>query len=171
MKTLLSAALLLFPLACAKGAPPQLTIYNAGFALVRESLPLDLRAGDNLVRCSEVTKQIDPGSVILRDSTGKSDFAVLEQKFSGEPLDRERMLALFEGETIPFRLSEPGAVKIANGKLVRATPKGAQPIVEVDGQLLFDLPGVPMFPRLPDGVTLRPELSWRISAKQPVKLN
>jgi hypothetical protein len=44
-------------LACAGGAAAEssLTIYNQNFAVVRESLPLDLKSGTNEVSVTEIT--------------------------------------------------------------------------------------------------------------------
>ena len=52
-------------------ADPALTIYNQDFAVVRETLPLDLQAGSNTIRFSGATAHLEPDSVILRDPTGK----------------------------------------------------------------------------------------------------
>src|ERR1035441_1991334 len=42
------------------GADPALTIYNQNFAVVRETLPLDLKAGNNTVRFSGATAKGAP---------------------------------------------------------------------------------------------------------------
>jgi hypothetical protein len=39
------------------GADPALTIYNQNFAVIRDTLPLDLKAGNNTVRFSGVTAE------------------------------------------------------------------------------------------------------------------
>jgi hypothetical protein len=52
------------------GADPALTVYNQNFAVIRETLPLDLKAGNNTVNFDGVTVQVEPDSVILRDPTG-----------------------------------------------------------------------------------------------------
>jgi hypothetical protein len=161
----------------AQAAPPSLTIYNGGFAVVRESIPLDLHAGENSVRSTEVTSQIDPGSVILHDPTGKTEFRILEQKFSSEPATRENMLAMFEGQTIPFHILDLPASHDVNGKIIRGAftrqisggTEKFDPIVELDGRYVVGLPGLPMFPKLPDSVVLKPELSWKISVVKAAK--
>ena len=153
------------------GAPPQLTIYNSGFALVRQSVSLDLRAGENVVRSADVTRQIDPGSVILRDPTGNTPFSISEQKFSGDSLSKDRMLMRFEGQTIPFRVTDPSGTKTVNGRVIRGPSVGIEPIIEMDGRYLFELPGAPIFPSLPDAAALRPELTWKISVKDAAKVD
>jgi len=44
--------------------------YNQNFAVIRETLPLDLKAGNNTVNFEGATAQVEPDSVILRDATG-----------------------------------------------------------------------------------------------------
>jgi hypothetical protein len=43
---------------------------------------------------------------------------------------------------------------------------GGQPIIEVDGKLMFRLPGEPLFPALPDESILKPTLTWQLNADQ-----
>ena len=73
------ASLCLWFTALLSGANPALTIYNQNFAVIRETLPLDLKSGNNTVRFSGVTAQVEPDSVILRDPSGRRTVQVLEQ--------------------------------------------------------------------------------------------
>jgi len=43
---------------------PALTIYNQNFAVVRDTVPIDLKQGVNNVRFTETTAHLEPGSVI-----------------------------------------------------------------------------------------------------------
>jgi hypothetical protein len=47
----------------------------------------------------------------------------------------------------------------------------ANPIIEVDGKLQFQLPGLPIFPALADQTILKPELSWQLNASKPGKVD
>jgi hypothetical protein len=55
-----------------------ITIFNANFAVVRQSIPLDLKAGTNHVTFADATAHIEPDSVILRDPEGRRALRVLE---------------------------------------------------------------------------------------------
>ena len=55
--------------ALVSGADPALTIYNQNFAVIRETLPLDLKAGNNTVRFSGATAHVEPDSVANRSLT------------------------------------------------------------------------------------------------------
>ena len=81
-------------------AETSLTIYNDDFAVIRDTLKLDLHAGANQVRYPDVALYAEPSSVILRDPSGKTELQIQEQAFRGGAVNQETMLAWFEGQTI-----------------------------------------------------------------------
>jgi len=169
------AASLLFAAALAAGAQPALTIYNQNFAVVRDTVPLDLKAGANAVIYSGATAQVEPDSVILRDPAGKHSLQILEQNYRNDPVSQELLLSLFEGKTIDFqniRTKDSTQVpEIIQGKIVRSgfVPGGGseQPIIEVNGKLQFSLPGEPLFPDLGNDTILKPAFNWLLQSDQP----
>jgi hypothetical protein len=180
MKTLTPILLLavLFSAGIA-GADPALTIYNQNFAVVRDTVPLDLKAGDNSVIYSGATAQVEPDSVILRDPTGKHSLQILEQNYRNDPVSQELLLSLFEGKTIDFekrRMKDNTQVdEPISGKIIRSgyVPGGAteQPIIEVNGKLQFSLPGEPRFPDLGDDTVLKPAFNWLLQSDKPGKFD
>lgn len=157
-------------------APPALTIYNQDFAVVRERLPLDLRAGVNAVSFSGTTTQLEPDSVVLRDPAGRVDLRVLEQSYRAETASPELMLSFYEGRELDFLVrTDTGKEYIVRGEVIRSgyAPGGRNrvaPIIEVDGQLRFSLPGEPLFPALADDAILEPTLNWQVHAPAAAKL-
>lgn len=163
-------------------ADPSLTIYNDNFAVIRDVLALDLKAGDNSAETSQVTALLEPDSVILRDPTGKRPLQILEQNYRADPASQGYLLSLFEGKTIDFRVVRGEKEEIVKGKIIRsgyqpgniqlsypgATSANAlrQPLIEVNGQLRFTLPGEPLFPFLPEGASLYPTLNWILRTPQ-----
>src|ERR1700745_780974 len=100
---------------------PALTIYNQNFAVVRDSVPIDLKQGVNNVRFTETTAHLEPASVILRDPSGKTNLQILEQNYRNDPVSQELLLSLSEGKTIDFLVSEPNKPNtIVQGKVVRS---------------------------------------------------
>jgi len=160
-------------------AEPALTIYNQNFAVVRDSVPLDLKSGVNEVRFAGATAHLEPDSVILRDPAGKRALQILEQNYRNDPVSQELLLSLNEGRTIDFqiqRMKDNTTVReLIPGKVVRSgyVPGGGveQPIIEVNGNLQFFLPGQPLFPSLGDDTILKPTLNWLLRADQPGKLD
>jgi len=188
----------LFCAACgtaASAAQPSLTIYNQNFAVVRDTIPLDLKAGVNDIRFTETTAHLEPDSVILRDPAGKTKLQILEQNYRNDPVSQELLLSIFEGKTIEFETDLGwGQKKVVAGKIIRSgyVPHGqsamhrygqayyqsqmamasetGQPIIEVEGKLQFALPGRPVFPPLTGGTILKPTIDWQINADKAGKL-
>ncbi len=157
-------------------AGPALTIYNDNFAVVRETIPLELKAGVNQVNFSGVTTQVEPDSVVLRDVSGKSALRILEQSYRADAASEGLLLSLNEGKEIDFLVTDQDAKEYTvRGRVVRSGYKAggaaSTPIVEVDGKLRFSLPGRPVFPTLGDGAILQPTLSWQLHAEQAAKLD
>jgi hypothetical protein len=177
MKTLTTA--LLCAAALSAAAQPALTIYNQDFAVVRDSVPLDLKAGVNPVQYPGATAQVEPDSVILRDPTGAHSLQILEQDYRNDPVSQELLLSLFEGKTIDFqniRTKDNTQVReIIPGRIVRSgyVPHGGaeQPIIDVNGKLQFSLPGEPLFPTLGDDTVLKPTMNWLLQTDKPGSFN
>ena len=103
MKIFAFILLVAVALPCAMGtAEPALTIYNQNFAVVRDTVPLDLKAGVNTVQFSGMTAHAEPDSVVLRDPKEKRSFQILEQNYRNDPISQELLLSLYEGKTIDF---------------------------------------------------------------------
>jgi hypothetical protein len=158
-------------------ADPALTIYNQNFAVVRDTVSLDLKPGINEARFSGMTAQAETDSVILRDSAGKAKFQILEQAYRNDPVSSGLMLQLNEGKTIDFYVREPNKPdRTVQGTIIRSgyNPGGraaTQPIIEVDKKIQFSLPGEPVFPALGDDTILNPTLSWTINSAEPAKFD
>lgn len=184
--SLMLSCILVAP-AFTQNAPPALTIYNQNFAVVRQPLRLDLKAGTNRERYSGITAQLEPDSVVLRDPTGNRTLQILEQNYQADPVSMQSLLEKFEGQTIKFEIRHGDKIDEVSGKIVRAgdgysalrlgTPQQPcynppygpgcvqmeQPLIEVNGNLQFTLPGTPLFPALPPDTNLLPTLDWMLS--------
>jgi hypothetical protein len=178
-------------------AQPSLTIYNQNFALVREQLDLDLKKGTNEVQFTDITAHLEPDSVVLRDPTGKRGLQILEQNYRADPISQGLLLSLYEGKEIDFLTYDKDRnEKLIRGKIIRsgyvphysamsrygyqyaqqqnayAYNQGTgQPIIEVNGQLRFTLPGEPIFPSLTDDTILKPTINWLIKTNEKGKLD
>jgi hypothetical protein len=168
----------------AEPEPPAtaLTIYNQDFAVARTTLNLDLRAGVNNVETNQVTNQLEPDSVILRGlgqarDSAKPSFRILEQNYEAAVVTQDFLLQKYEGKTIEFELS-PGTN--VEGKIIRAPSmhqnqyggfEQTPALIEVKGQMQFQLPGVPLFPSSTDGLLLKPALRWQIESEKPQKVD
>ena len=182
-------------------ASPDLTIYNQNFAVVRDTVPLDLKPGVNDVSFADTTAHLEPDSVILRDPAGKLKLQILEQNYRNDPVSQELLLSLFEGKTIDFFIHEPNKPdQVVKGKIIRSgyvahsleamqrygqqyamqqqamaygvVQAPGQPIIEMEGgKIQFGLPGQPIFPSLGDDTILKPMISWKLDAGAAAKLD
>ncbi len=175
-------------------AETQLTIYNRNFAVVKETRTLELREGENEVRVTDITAHLEPDSLVLRDRKNPDAIRILEQNYESDPLSEGLLLRKSEGKTLDFEVTAPqtGERKIVRGKILRsgyvphtaALPRygqqyamtqmahsradgGGQPIVEVDGKIVFGLPGKPVFEALDPKAFLKPTLLWRLWTRSP----
>ena len=190
------AAIVLLFAACSALAEPSLTIYNQDFAVVRDSLNLNLVQGTNEVRVTDITAHLEPDSVILRDPKGKHAIQILEQNYRADPVSEGLLLSLYEGKEIEFLVvGEKGDEKIVRGKIIRSgyvphqlgisrygqeyaarqmrytTGATGQPIIEVDKRLRFSLPGRPLFPSLADDTILKPTIHWLLQADKKARFD
>jgi Uncharacterized conserved protein len=195
--TLLAASLM--PLVVS--AQTALTVYNQNFAVVRETVPLELTKGVNSVTFDRATLHVEPDSVVLRDPSGKVALRILEQSYRADTASQGLMLSLFEGKELKFiARNQAGEERVVRGKVIRSgyTPNveaarrygqnfyqrqlamgggwggnqgNGSPIIEVDGELRFSLPGEPVFPTLADDTVLRPTLTWRVASDRAAKLD
>ncbi len=145
-----------------------LTVYNQNLALVRDVFQMHLKSGDNRVEYFGASSQTEPDSVILRDSTGRHPFEILEQNFHHSPATQAWLLSQFEGKELAFAVpsqdNNPVKPTLITGRIIRSgyVPDGdpVQPIVEVHGQWQFSLPGEPRFPAMDPDTMLKPNLNW-----------
>jgi hypothetical protein len=176
-------------------AETSLTIYNQNFGVVRDVVTLDLQQGVNQVRFADTTAHLEPDSVILRDPKTGVKLNILEQSYRADPISSGLLLSLNEGKEIEFYVREINKPdRVVKGKIIRSgyVPHNqtamqrygnryyqsqmgmaqgtAQPVIEVEGQLQFSLPGEPRFPTLADDTILKPTLDWRIHANQAAKI-
>ncbi|MDD3275496.1 MAG: hypothetical protein PHP93_00410 [Kiritimatiellales bacterium] len=151
-----------------------LTLYNQNFAVVREQIELKLNKGETQVAFSEITAHAEPDSVILRSLSQKNTLRILEQNYRADPISQNLLLNYFQGREIDF-LSETNLIKgkiIRGGHAVSRYPDPIpqeEPIIEVDGQLRFSLPGQPIFPTLGNDSILKPTFNWLLHSDREGK--
>src|SRR5580692_1263507 len=124
MKTMIAGMAGLFAAALTVSANPALTIYNENFAVVRDTVHLDLKPGVNDIAYTEATMHLEPDSVVLRDPAGKNDLQVLEQNYRADPISQGLLLNYYEGKTIDFEVAgsdnDLTKKRIVQGKIVRS---------------------------------------------------
>ncbi|MCB1183813.1 DUF4139 domain-containing protein [bacterium] len=131
----------------------QLTVYNHDLALVREVRRIDLPKGTFGLEFRDVPARINPVTLLVTGDGG-TGLTVLEQNYEFDLLSPERILAKYVGRQISW-IQEDGSR--VTGTLL-GTNSG--PVYEVDGEVVFEVPGRIALPSLPGNLRARPTLVW-----------
>lgn len=156
-----------------------LTIYNQGFALVKEQRNLDLKSGAQTMAVEDVASMIEPNSVSIQSLTEKGSFRVLEQNYQYDLISPVSILNKSVGAKIRFirvmgttrevlegtLLSSPnavvadpsgGSVQTYNGMVIRTD----------DGRIILNPQGEVEVLSIPEGLISRPTLLWEIDSNR-----
>ncbi|MHB1462623.1 MAG: DUF4139 domain-containing protein [Armatimonadota bacterium] len=163
-----------------------MTVYNGGFAVVRENRSLDLKKGMNTLRFEGVAQKIDPTSISIKSLTAPTELAVREQNYQYDLLNPTSILSKSVGQTIRIKQMNPkGSATILEGKLlnppvtvVANTDAGGggstyQGLVlqKSDGTLVLNPAGEVMIDALPAGLVSQPSLLWLLDVGKAGKHN
>ncbi len=168
---------------------PEITVYNQGFGLVKESRSLGLRAGRQTVAVEDVAALIEPNSVAIR-SVGRADaFSVLEQNYQYDLISVQAVLNKAVGKEVRFhRVLPNGQREVVIGTLLSSPtaivggPNGnstqtynGMVIRTPEGRILLNPSGEIEVTSLPEGLISKPTLLWEIESSQagdvPVELS
>lgn len=137
----------------------ELTLYDAGFALVRDVRRLVLGRGELELDFRDVAGSLQPESVLLEAPA----LRVLEQSFRYDVLSRERMLERYLGRRVRiYRWSEKAGREEAVDATVLSTRQGLA--LRIGDEISFDVPGRIAFPDLPADLVTEPTLIWRVDS-------
>jgi hypothetical protein len=159
---------------------PSLTIYNQDFAVVRDTVPLQLNSGVNQASFDNITSFVEPDSVVLRDPAGRVKLSILEQNYRTDIASQQNLLHAYEGKEIDFQRSPGDVVRARIIRAGGATYAGCYggncgysgaTIVEVNGKIQFGLPGTPIFPALQNEALLKPSLNWLLQSDRTASVD
>ena len=140
-----------------------LTVYNGGFAVVREVRPMVLRRGVQAVRFEGVPAQIDPTSLSLVSLTDPGSLSVIEQNYQYNLIGTNSVLDAAVGQRVRL-VRQIGDQMVAEEGVLISQP-GQGRIIELDdGRVLVDPQGTIELLTRPPGLLSRPSLLWRLSA-------
>lgn len=140
-----------------------LTVYNGGFAVVREVRPLALARGLNLVRWEGVAAQIDPTSLAIRSLTAPGALSVREQNYQYALIGTNTVLDAAVGQPIRLIRTIGDETVIEDGVLLSQPSEGR--IIRLDdGRILVNPEGTIELAGLPPGLLSRPSLLWHLHA-------
>lgn len=140
-----------------------LTVYNGGFALVREVRTIPLRRGTLAVRFEGVPSRIDPTSLSLASLSSPGAVSVREQNYQYNLISTQSVLDASVGQRIRLvRLI--GSQTIAEEGTLISQPGQGRIVRLDDGRVLIDPEGTIELTGLPDGLLSRPSLLWQLES-------
>ncbi|MBI5485898.1 MAG: DUF4139 domain-containing protein [Deltaproteobacteria bacterium] len=142
------------------------TVYNAGVALVREVREVDLPRGTTAVRWQDVAAQIRPETVFVGDPGEASTFAVLEQNYKYDLLTPTRLMELYVDRQLTLVTADPDSGVEEMEQATLLSTEGYQYVYRTDEGITFNHPGRVVFPEVPPNFVQRPTLEWLLDSHE-----
>ncbi|HWD37410.1 MAG TPA: DUF4140 domain-containing protein [Fimbriimonas sp.] len=172
------AALALGTVLAQKPGSEEVTVYNQGFALVKEVRSLNLKKGRQTVEVRDVPSQIDSTSVGIRNLLDPGGLQVLEQNYQYDLISPEAILNKSVGQRVRFIRTIGGQRDVLEGVLLNAptaivaSPDGGSSqtysgmaIKTTDGRIVLDPTGEVEVTSVPAGLISVPTLMWDLTSK------
>ena len=142
-----------------------LTVYNGGFAVVREVRPLVLRRGVQALRFEGVPSGIDATSLSLVSLTAPGSLSVLEQNYQYNLIGTNSVLDAAVGQRVRIVREVGDRTLTEEGVLISQPGQGR--IIELDdGRVLVNPEGTIELLTRPEGLLSRPSLLWRLATER-----
>lgn len=133
------------------------TIYNGNLALIKDSRSVMLNQALNKLAWREVSAQIRPETVLLRNLTHSSGFRLLEQNFNFELLTPQKLLEKYLGKEVTVIRTNPATgSETSEAATVLSTNEGT--ILKFKDRIESGIPGRIIFSGVPENLRDRPTL-------------
>ncbi len=140
-----------------EGAGIEITAYNQNLGLIKDRREIQLSKGENVVEFQDVASLIDATSVHFKSITAPTKCIVEEQNYEYDLISGNKLLEKYLGKEISVGIGN----KSYHGKLLSSS-----------GGLILDLGEAGIitlgrydniqFPRLPQGLIIKPTLVWHL---------
>jgi len=157
----------------------EVTVYNQGFGLVKETRTMTLKAGRQTVAVEDVAAMIEPTSVSIVSKSAPGSFEVLEQNYQYDLISPEAILNKSVGQRVRFIRTLAGQRDVLEGILISAptaivgTPEGGNirtyngmVIRTDDGRIVLNPTGEIEVREVPAGLISKPTLLWDLETKR-----
>ena len=143
----------------------QLTVYNGGFALVRDTRGVTLNDGINSIEVSDVAAKIDPTSVLFAAVTAPNSVVILEQNYQYDLISPDNILNKSAGQRVTFTgFDSNGKPYTQSGVLLAPPANGGIVIKADDGSLTLRPQGQVSLAKMPEGLHPKPTLNWLLQS-------
>ncbi len=138
-----------------------------GYALVRHDRPIDLKAGRETLRFTDVAAFIDPTTVQFSSLTDPEGTRVLEQNFQFDLVSTQKLLSRYIDRQVALDRVVGDEISTLEGTLLSSVD--GLVLRGKDGQIHaireYSYSGL-RFGELPGGLITRPTLIWDVTAKK-----
>jgi len=164
----------------------EVSVYNSNIGLIKELRKVQFSQGEGEIRFMDVPSGIIPETVYVQSRAGGDTFAVYEQNYEYDLLNEQKLLSKYIGKTIKLVdvKKESGAKEVVEAVLLNNGCTGAgisfpggtrnegevsscQQVLKIKGEIYLGYPGYKVLPDIPEGMVLRPTLSWLYRTAQP----
>ncbi|RJP18331.1 MAG: DUF4139 domain-containing protein [Deltaproteobacteria bacterium] len=143
----------------------EITVYNVGLGLVKDRRRVSLGEGESTLLFMDVASQVIPSSVSVRSVTDGDAVSVLEQNYEYDLLSASKLLEKYVGRTVRIRYRSPYTDREDEKEAKVLAYNEGQPVLMIDNEVTFGVPGNYIFPEVPRDLIPRPTLSWLLDAK------
>ena len=158
------------------GGGAEVTVYNQGFALIKEPREITLKKGVQEVLVEDVAQQIEPSSVGIRSTSSPGSFSVLEQNYRYDLISPEAILQKAVGKKIAFTRVLPDGKKERFTGVLMSAPTASVPnggnttyngmvIRTDDGRIILNPVGEIEVSEIPAGMISKPSLVWTLESE------
>lgn len=165
-------------------ASVEVSVYNSNIGLIKELRKVQLSGGDGEIRFMDVPSGIIPETVYVQSLAAGSKFTVYEQNYEYDLLNEQKLLSKYIGKTIKLVdvKKESGTKEVVEAVLLNngcagtgfsfpgirndGDAAGCQQVYKIKGEIYLGYPGYKVLPEIPEGMVLRPTLSWLYRAAQ-----
>jgi len=144
----------------------ELTVYNDNFALIRDVRSIRLKAGTARLEFTGVPATVIPETILLRPLLKESGLTILEQSFNYDILDKKRLLDRYVGKKIRLERQNKFNDRVSSVEAILLS-NSPEPIYRIGEEIYIGHPGIPVLPKMPEGLLAAPQISWLYSAPRP----
>jgi hypothetical protein len=143
----------------------EITVYNVGLGLVKDRRNVSLEQGESTLLFMDVASQVIPSSVSVRSVKEGDAVSVLEQNYEYDLLSAAKLLEKYVGRTVRIRYRSPYTDREDEKEAQVLAYNDGQPVLMIDNEVTFGVPGNYIFPEVPRDLIARPTLSWLLGAR------
>jgi len=143
----------------------QLTVYNGGFALVRDTRGVTLKSGMNSIEVEDVAAKIDPTSVLFKTLTAPNSVTILEQNYQYDLISPDNILNKSVGQRVTLTSFDSNGKPYTQSGILLAPPANGGVVIKMDdGSMVLRPQGQVSLQKMPDGLHPKPTLNWLLNA-------